>query len=648
MSYLKFDKSQLVNLEYSLQREILRTNRAGSYSISTLARSNTRKYHGLLVCPLDELDGSKHVLLSSLDETIVQHGSSFNLGLHRYSGEHYNPKGHKYITDFEFETNSLTTYRVGGVVLTVERLLVEKKQQVLMRYTLVDAHSPTKIQFKPFLAFRSIHSLSKANLFANTKYQMVPNGIRMKLYDGYPFLNMQFSKEPAFIPVPDWYYNIEYYKEIERGYEGLEDLFVPGYFEIPIEKGESLIFSASTEEIDPLLLKRKFTSETKKKDHRDSFFNCLKIAAGQFLVKKEKQYNVVAGYPWYDGRTRQTLLSLPSLTLAFGDEKTFENVLDYLIGQMKDGLFPRTSGQFELDYDDCDSPLILFWTLQQLAAYRKETKSIWKKYGPLMKKILLGYKKGLPFNIKMLNNGLITAGDGARALTWMDGYVDEKPVTPRKGLPVEVNALWYNAICFALKLAKEYSDKEFISRWGKMPAKIEEAFVQTFWSEDRQYLADYVDGNYKDWSVRPNMVIVAALEYSPIDKEKKKAILEIAIKDLMTPRGLRSLSPRDPLYQGVAMGNERERQSAIHQGSAYPWLMGIFIIGYLSIYKKSGLSFAKQIIKGFEEEMTENCVGTISELYDGDPPHKGRGAISQAWNVAFILRSIKVIESYEK
>ena len=242
MCYLKFDKNQLINLEYSLYREILRTNRVGSYLCTTLSGCNTRKYHGLLIGPVEELDGGKHVLLSSLDETVIQHEAEFNLGIHKYSGDHYEPKGHKYIREMQVELVPKTIFQVGGVVLQREQLLVENEQQVLIRYTLLEAHSPTRLRFKPFLAFRNTHGLSKANMYVNTKYKPVGNGVKVRLYDGYPYLHLQFSKEPEFVAVPHWYYNIEYLKEQNRGYEYHEDLFVPGYFELPIKKGESIVF----------------------------------------------------------------------------------------------------------------------------------------------------------------------------------------------------------------------------------------------------------------------------------------------------------------------------------------------------------------------------------------------------------------------
>lgn len=648
MSYLKFDKNQLVNLEYSLQREVLRSNRAGSYISTTLSGCNTRKYHGLLICPLDELDGEKQVLLASLDESVIQHGSSFNLGIHKFNGDHYEPKGHKYIRDFSVDIIPRTTYRVGGVVLSKERILVEKEQQVLVKYTLEEAHSPTILRFKPFLAFRSVHELSKANLYANTRYTEIENGIKMRLYDGYPFLHMQFSKEVEFIPAPEWHYGIEYPKEQNRGYDFKEDLFVPGYFELPIKKGETIIFSASTREGAPGSFKQKFTREIKKRIPRDTFIGSLTNAAQQFIVRKNHHTNIIAGFPWYGSITRQTLIALPGLTLNQDETETCEDILDTHLGLLKDGLFPKFPGKAGSFYDSMDAPLWFFWTVQQFYTHIKDSKKVWKKYGPAMKSILSAYKNGTDFNIRMMENGLIYGKTENVALTWMDSYLAGKPIVQRGGMPVEVNTLWYNAIRFALELAEAEKDRAFITEWEYLPSMVANSFNELFWSESRQYLADCIDGDHTDWSIRPNMVIAAALEYSPLERERQKAILSTVKRELLTPRGLRTLSPRDPEYQGVCQGNYNQRELTIHQGTAWPWFISFFVEGYLNIHGRGGLPFVKKIIEGFEEEMTEHCIGTISEMYNGNPPHKAKGAVSQAWSVAALIRATRLMERYEE
>jgi len=644
MSYLKFDKEELVNLEYSLQREFLRTNRSGAYSSSTLAGCNTRKYHGMLIVQLDELDGGKHLLLASLDESIIQHDTQFNLGIHKYPGEFYEPKGHKYIRNFEIETIPKVTYRIGGVILTKTRLLVEHKNQVIVKYTLEEATSPTTLRFKPFLAFRNVHQLTRANMVANTKYTKIKHGIQMCLYEGYPELNMQFSKDPDFVPVPDWSRNIEYIKERARGYEYQEDLFVPGYFEISIKKGESVFFSASTEACDPAELKKQYKFEKERRLPRDSFVNCLINAAQQFMCDRKDGKDLIAGYPWYESIPRQTFLALPGILLSQNEIDLYEQILQTNLSRLKDGLFPKYAG-VPSDYDAADAPLLAFQTIQELKPF-KAKKELWKSYGPAMKEILLNYRNGTRFNIHMDQNGLIYAKQDGVALTWMDAYIDGKPVTQRGGLAVEINSAWYNAVCFALELAEAAKDKAFITDWSALPELIANSFLETFWSDEQGYLADFVDGSYKDWSVRPNMIFAAGFNYSPLSREQKKAILSKVRNELLTPRGLRSLAPNDLQYKGSCEGNADKRSAAVHMGSVYPFLIYPFVKTYLEIHKAGGLSFVKQIMAGFEEEMSEHCVGTLSEVYEGNPPYTARGAISQAWNVGGVLSALNALEKF--
>lgn len=648
MSYLEFDKSELINLDYVLSREILRTNRAGSYASTTVIGCNTRKYHGLLVCPMEHLDGDKHVLLSALDCTIVQNNSEFHLGIHKYEGDIYMPKGHKYIQDYQADFVPKIFYRVGGVRLLRESLLVEKEQQILIKYTLLEADKTTRLKFSPFLAFRNMHQLSKSNMHANTKIRKVQNGIRKRLYDGYPPLFMQFSKPVEFVQVPDWYYNIVYQEEQRRGYDYKEDLYVPGFFEVSVKRGESIVFSASTSEVNPEGLKKKFTSELSKRIPRDSFKDCLLNSAEQFIVKKDKNTEVIAGFPWFGAWGRDTFISLPGLTLVSGDTKTFLTVCDTMVKRLKNGLFPNIVADDVTAYNTIDASLWFFWALQQYTNALGKHQQIWKNYGKHLKSILTAYKKGTMYNIHMLENKLVYAGEQGKALTWMDAIVAGKPVTPRIGCTVEINALWYNAICYALELAKSNNDQSFINTWNDYPEQIENAFITNFWSDEKGYLADYVDGETKDWAIRPNQVIAAGLKYTPLDEFMKKSVLETAKRDLLTPRGLRTLAPSHPQYKGIYEGNQQDRDMKYHQGTVWPWLLEFFTEGYLTIYKDAGLPLVKKIVADFEPTMSEHGIGTISEIYDGDPPHRPKGAISQAWSVATLLRIIDKIENFEE
>jgi predicted glycogen debranching enzyme len=638
MSYIKFDKKQLVNLEYSTSREMIRSNRAGAYASKTINGCNTRKYHGLLVVPQPALDDDNHVLLSNFDETVIQHDAEFNLAIHKYPGGVYYPRGHKYLHDFSMDPIPYSIYHVGGVVLKRENIFSQTADRFLIRYTLLDAHSPTKLKFKPFLAFRNVHRLCKANVDVNNKYDKVPNGIRMKLYPGYSYIYMQFSKEVEYTHVPDWNYNIEYQMEMERGYDYQEDLFVPGFFEVDIKKGESIVFCAGTTEIEPASMKRAFNSEINRRIPRDNFENCLINAAQQFIVKKGNRTEVVAGFPWFGRWGRDTFVALPGLTLVQGEEKQFREVIDTMLKDMQGPLFPNFGMKHNKVYNTADASLWFIWALQQYAYMLNKRDVVWKDYGKKIKAILEGYRSGEADNIRMLGNGLIYAGKPGIALTWMDAIVKGKPVTPRSGLPVEINALWYNAMRFAIELAELGGDKKFAKEWKKIADQIPEAFLQTFWYDQKEYLSDYVDGDFRDISVRPNQVFATSLPYSPLDEEHRMKVIDVLKRELLTPRGLRSLSPKNPLYKPVCHGDQKTRDEAYHQGTAWPWLLGHFVEGYLKIYGKQGVPFVKGLYSGFEQVMTEHGIGTISEIYDGDPPHTARGAISQAWSVAELLR----------
>ena len=647
MSYLNFNKEELVNLEYSLKREVLSTNRAGGYSSTTIVCCNTRKYHGLLVLPINEFGGENHVLLSSLDETIVQHGQSFNLGIHKYPGI-YEPRGHKYIVDLEYDPLFTLTYRVGGVVLKKEILMVHNEAQLMIRYTLEDAHSETYLRLKPFLAYRNVHALSKANMMANTKYEHVENGIRSKMYVGFPALNMQLSKANEFVPVPDWYYNIEYLEEKNRGYDYKEDLFVPGYFEVPIKKGESIIFSASTEEVKTSTLKRKFQQMRDKRMSREDFKSCLIYSASQFIVHDGKDTEVVAGYPWFGRWGRDTFIALPGLTLAACfDLKACKEVLDTMARQLHNGLFPNIGKGDKAAYNSIDAPMWFFWAVQEYDKALGEPGAIWKAYGNKMKSILMAFRDGVNPGLRMDPNGLIWAEQPGKALTWMDAVVRGVPVTPRAGYAVEINALWYNAVCYMLKLAEEAEDKAFIKEWKDMPEIIRKSFVDTFWSKEKGYLADYVNEERPNFSVNPNQVFACSLTYSPITDDMKEQVLKVITKELLTPKGLRTLSPKNPNYHGQYEGNQDRRDEAYHQGTVWPWLIGAYIEANLKLYGKQFLPEAKELLAGYEEDMTLYGLCSIAEVYDGDPPYNPNGCISQAWSVGEVLRSMELIRKCE-
>ena len=644
MSYLRFDKTLMTNLEESLPREILRTNRSGAYHCSTIVDCNTRKYHGLLVIPIPELDDENHVMLSSLDETVIQHGAEFNLGLHKYNGENFSPRGHKYIREFECEKVPTTLYRVGGVILKKEKIFVHHENRILIRYTLVDAHSETLLRFRPYLAFRSVRSYTHENAQANRHYDLVENGIKTCMYAGYPDLYMQLSKENTFHFEPNWYKGIEYPKEQERGYDFNEDLYVPGYFELNIAKGESVVFSGGISATDVSKLDELFSSEVESRTPRNNFKNCLINAAHQFLNKQGDEYYVLAGYPWFKCRARDMFISLPGLMLSIGEKEKFEMVMK---AAMKAIYAFMNNEKTDLKVTEMEHPDVLLWAVWTVQQYAKlVSRSAAKNlYGVLLKDIMEYLSSGKHPNMQVHENGLIYSDGRGKAITWMNSTANGRPVIARSGYIVEFNALWYNALCFVSDLLKEDGESELTNRLDELSGKSKQSFVDTFMNE-YGYLLDYVDGMMMDWSVRPNMLFAIAFDYSPLDAKQKKSILDITTKELLTPKGVRSLSPKSGGYNPNYAGPQVQRDYAYHQGTAWPWLEGFYLEAYLRIYKRNAISFAERQMIGYEDQVFCNCIGSIPELFDGNPPFKGRGAVSFAMNVAEILRTLNLLERY--
>ena len=645
MSYLRFDKTLMTNLEESLPREILRTNRSGAYHCSTIVDCNTRKYHGLLVIPIPELDDENHVMLSSLDETVIQHGAEFNLGLHKYHGDNYSPRGHKYIREFECEKVPTTIYRVGGVVLKKEIIFVHYENRILIRYTLLEAHSKTTLRFRPYLAFRSVRQYTHENDKVDRRYDEVENGIKTCMYAGYPDLYMQFNKPNVFHFAPDWYRGIEYPKEQERGYDFNEDLYVPGYFEMDIEKGEPVIFSGGISLVDISELNSIFTSEVDRRIPRNNFKNCLINAAHQFLNKQDGELYVLAGYPWFKCRARDMFISLPGLMLSVNEVEKFEAVMATAIKAIYAFMRKEPTHLKIYEIEHPDVLLWAVWTIQQYAKMvSRDAAKV--KYGMLLKDIMAFLLDGKHPNLEVRENGLVYADGKEKAITWMNSSVNGHPVTPRSGYIVEFNALWYNALKFVADLLGENNEDEFTNRLESLASLTAHSFIETFLNE-YGYLLDYVDGTMMDWSVRPNMIFAAAFDYSPLDAKQKKGVVDIVTKELLTPKGLRSLSPKSGGYNPNYVGPQLQRDYAYHQGTAWPWLEGFYLEAYLRIYKRSAISFVERQMISYEDQMTCHCIGSIPELFDGNPPFKGRGAISFAMNVAEILRTLNLLEKYD-
>ncbi|MCM1520143.1 MAG: amylo-alpha-1,6-glucosidase [Lachnoclostridium sp.] len=645
MSYLKFDKNLMINLEQSLPKEMLRTNQSGAYHCTTIVDCNTRKQHGLLVVPVPELGNSWHVMLSSLDETVYQHGAPFNLALHRYSGGVMNPNGHKYIREFDCESVPRTTYRVGGVILTKEKIFISNENRILIRYTLVDAHSATTLRFRPVLAFREANELCIANDALDPTMPEIDNGVSACLYKGYPTLYMQFSRKPHWTYDPHWYNGFEYVKDMERGVPYTEDLWVPGYFDVPIKKGESIIFSAGLSEVSPRSLAKMYEKEIAHRTCRTSFFNCLKNAVKQCYLSEPDGMYLLSGYPWGKILARNTFMALPGATIAINHREDFERIAETAFKALKDYLETGRQDSRILGIDLPDVPLWAVWAIQQYAKAYGNADTI-SRYLPIVKEVMDYIIDNRHPRLKVDGDGLVTTEGTERPMSWMNASLGGRPIVPRTGYLVEFNALWYNALMFAAKLAGENPDySDDAARWLQTAETMAPKFVEKFLN-DYGYLYDYVVGTYADPSVRPNMAVAIGLDYTPLDRRQRKSVLDVVTRELLTPKGLRTLSPKSYGYRPFYLGSPEDRELALHNGPARPWLMGFYADAYLKVFGMSGVSYIDRMLIGFEDEMTQGCIGSLSQLYDGNPPFSGRGAISHVTNVAEVLRTLTTLKKF--
>lgn len=633
MAFLKFNKSELVNLSYSLKREIICANKTGAYCNTSIVTCNTRRYHGLLAVPIDAFGGKKHLLLSSLDESLILNGKQFNLGIHCY-GSVYEPRGHKYIIDFEADPVPKITYRVGEIVFTKSILLVPDSDQVMIRFELVNAPAKVKLILTPFLAFRDIHALTDENPNARTEGWEIPNGMAFNLYDGFPDLNMQFNtKDVSFETAPCWYKGITYSDEYRRGFACKEDLYVPGHFETEMKPGDAIVFSASVAIANPSGLKRKFDSFVAKAAKITTYHEQLVHCADLLKQDRGGHKMITAGFSWlYTGLLRETLEALPGLTLyANGDKAEFEEILDNLIADNQERLFHRTT--------QVEAPLRLAGALGRYIEYGADPKAVWKKYGPTVKGILESYLPGRRVEVAMQPNGLLWAQLDHWALSWMNTYVDGNPVTERAGYQVETNAMWFQSILFAVTMEREYSpsDSTFLKEWSHILDLIRENFQTTFWNAGSGYLADYVDNAGQHLEVRPNMLYALVGEDIPVEPEIAQRVLQVIDNELVTRRGIRTLSPRHSEYKGVYEGSQTDRDLAYYNGCCLTFLLGPYCEVCFKMKGAAFLNKAQWLVNGFYEDLNKHGVGAFSELYDGDPPHEPHGAISSALSTAALL-----------
>ena len=581
------------------------------------------------------------MLLSSLDESLTLRGKRFNLGIHCY-GDIYEPRGHKYIVDFDADPVPCITYKIGEIVLRKRIALAPDSNQLLIHYELVNAPARVKLELKPFLAFRNTHALTGENDALRRDSTPIQNGAAFCLYEGFPVLNLQLNTSAsAFKYNPVWYKGITYSDEMRRGFDCREDLWVPGSFEAELSSGESLVVSATAgDPVNATTLKRRFQAVVDKIGPITSFHDQLVRQADSLIRTDGGRKRIVAGYSWLDtGLLRETLGSVAGLTLyAKGSPREFEEVLDNLIADNQERLTRRTT--------QVESPLYLAVALQQYIAWGASDKAVWAKYGPVLKAVIESYLPGVRQEVAMQPNGLLWAQMDGVALSWMNAYINGRAVTERAGYQVETNALWYNAICFAL--AHERKGSAFEKRWTAIRQLIEQNFQPTFWNPDLGFLADYVDGAGQHMELRPNQLWAVSLDHLCVSDEVISEVMRVVNAELITRRGVRTLSPRDIRYKGVYEGNQLQRDEAYMNGCAWPYLLAQYCYASFNMMGAGFIKRAEWLTEGFYEDLSKHGVGAFSELYDGDPPHEAHGAISSAMTVAALLNINWLIDKYRE
>lgn len=643
------------DLSAASRHEWLETNGLGGYALSTIQNCNTRKYHGLLVAALDQPPG-RFVLLSKFEDTVLANRQEFPLSCNRYPGV-IHPDGHLALAEYHQDEGPVFLYQTGGITLRKRILMIQGENTVLLRYDLESAESRIRLRLNPLLAFRRHHELKQEDTCIRRDISTVSRGFSIHPYDGLPGLFVQASLTPKIIPSGYWYRRLEYQAEAERGYDCHEDCFSPCLLEYALQPGGTLFVCASVDEQSDLkaLWNREVNrrhAEERAATHvatgytgtlSETVLPDLIRGGGHFLIRLPgtDRATIIAGYPWFDDWGRDTLLSLPGLTFYSGRPELGTEILKAVVPHERDGLIPNC---FAADpahhaYNSVDASLLYFWTVQQMLDCTGDRDTLRQHLWPVLTRILRHFMKGTRFDTRMTEDGLLHAGNRHTQLTWMDATSRGEPVTPRHGYAVELNALWYNAVCFAEQLAHEFHST---APWpADLAPRIRASFAQRFWMEEEGCLADsYADG-ILDRSIRPNQIFAVSLPFSPLSPDQQKKVVSVVRRDLLTPFGLRTLSPRDPAYQGRYEGDQPTRDAQYHQGTVWPWLLGHFGEAALKVGddpRAEALALAYEIQPLLDYCLSGPGLLNVPEIFDGDPPHRPNGCPAQAWSSAELIR----------
>jgi predicted glycogen debranching enzyme len=655
---ISFDKTICGNLEAALSREWLETNGLGGFACGTVAGANTRRYHGLLTAALNP-PGGRMLLLSKMEETLVIGERRIDLSTNEYEGA-IHPEGHRYLSGFRLDPFPVFTFEAEGVKLEKSVFMSAGSNTVQIEYRLLasPAGSKPQLELRPLIAFRDYHATTHENAALNPQIQNENKLVSVQPYLGLPRLYFAHNAEAA-ATEGYWYRNFLYRIERERGLDATEDLFNPLVLRWTLTQQQPAFVIASTEPQD---IRNAAGSRAKELTRRkaveasapnsDPFIRALTVAANQFLVRRGDGWTVIAGYPWFTDWGRDTMISLPGLTLFTGNTEIAKSILRNFARHVDQGVLPNRfvdSGEIA-EFNTADATLWFFEAARAYAAATGDYQFIREDLYPVFTSIIDFHIKGTRYNIKVMENGLLNAGAPGTQLTWMDAKVGDWVVTPRSGQPVEIQALWYNALKIMEDLAQRFGDGDLRERYSALASKVSEAFNRLFWNKEQNCLYDVIENGTADASLRPNQIFAASLHYSMLPKDRALAVVKAVEGDLLTPVGLRTLTPSDPHYHPRYEGDPYSRDSAYHQGTVWPWLLGPFITSYIRVNDgtPAAREHARGLLHGLEAHLSEAGLGQISEVFDGDAdgvadadaPRLPRGCFAQAWSVAEILRAL--------
>ncbi len=645
---IEFDQEICRNLSASLSREWLETNGIGGFSSATISGLNTRRYHGLLTAATRPPVG-RFVLLSKLEETLVIGGRRYELSANQYPGV-IHPQGFNYQTAFRLDPFPTFTYEIEGARIEKSVFMVHGENTTVVQYDFQQriAAQDIKLEIRPLIAFRDYHSATHENAALNPHVETETGHTTFQPYNDLPALHL--VHDPAEIdPNGFWYRNFQYAIEQERGLDFAEDLFSPCAFTFDLIATKKVSLIASTArhnarhadkyrqaEIERRLAINNQTIAT------NELITALTTAAEQFVVGRERGETVIAGYHWFADWGRDTMIALPGLTLVNGRWDIARNILAEFTTHVDQGMLPNRfpdAGEAP-EYNTVDATLWFFEAVRSFLQYTGDYEFVRTTLYAVLKDILQWHVRGTRYRIHVDDDGLLFSGEPGVQLTWMDAKVGNRVVTPRHGKPVEIQALWYNALRLMGDLAAKFNEPNESHEYGEMADKTLASFNAVFWNDEAGCLYDVVNGENRDASIRPNQVIAISLTNSMLSKERAASVLRLIERELLTPRGLRTLSPADPNYIGRYEGGPASRDGAYHQGTVWPWLMGPYITAYFKTFgREAGHNFAAMWLAGFHEHLREACLGQVSEIFDGDAPHAPRGCVAQAWSVAELLRA---------